>query len=382
MVTSIDKIKKNPLYYASLSSKELFHSNFLAWIWETNNECFKKILGIENDINSENYELKREYLNIDLTIVKKATTEVVVAIENKVKDIPRKEQLVEYSDKLKGLPDCKKILITMIKPGNDIEELSGWKVLQYNEVAQKLREYLQQNIICNRHKTYLEDYESLISDLSKLINSRIENINESYWFKNDKKLSDLYESIRLEDTIKKYNALKLASDVITACNEDEEIKNFIEKATEYFKNGYGINNKRPCVDFHLLSKNKKVTQIIQIEGNQYRRAIEVSGYHETDKKKLEVYIENSDKYNSDKYEWLFSPKDRHNKNNDINIYANKDRTKGTFIYSYKKIGDGIGQIPIVSLVEQIINDIKKSIKLLNSDEYINRFEIKQHSPPH
>lgn len=37
----IDSIKNNPLFVMSLHSKELFHSNFWAWLFERNHEYVK-----------------------------------------------------------------------------------------------------------------------------------------------------------------------------------------------------------------------------------------------------------------------------------------------------------------------------------------------------
>ena len=54
MENLIDKLKNNPLHYMSLGSKELFHSNFWAWLIDYNKrfvECF--FPGF--DVNSINY---------------------------------------------------------------------------------------------------------------------------------------------------------------------------------------------------------------------------------------------------------------------------------------------------------------------------------------
>jgi hypothetical protein len=101
------KLKKNPLFYVSQASKELFHSNFWEWLAEINicetvqifsdkieldnvlrckrehNQKFKVVAG--EDIKSKN----------DFVIFKSngKKEEPVVVIENKVKDFPYQEQL-------------------------------------------------------------------------------------------------------------------------------------------------------------------------------------------------------------------------------------------------------------------------------------------------
>ena len=77
----IKKLKKSPMFNLSLSSKELFHSNFLAWIAEDEDtkELFESILelfGLEKEtaqdyakgIRDSHYIVKREYHNFDFCI--------------------------------------------------------------------------------------------------------------------------------------------------------------------------------------------------------------------------------------------------------------------------------------------------------------------------
>ena len=101
----IQSLKGNPMFHLSLGSKELFHSNFLEFLWEENKLSFFMmlcaILGEENEhiiqmINSqEEYILSREKKKFDICIYHKDDeTEIYdVIIENKVKSIPYKTQL-------------------------------------------------------------------------------------------------------------------------------------------------------------------------------------------------------------------------------------------------------------------------------------------------
>lgn len=122
----IDKIaeglKNNFLFQASLGSKELFHSNMLAWILEQQNKegefealkmFIKSISGIEvGEIYGgefPNFRIERESMKIDLTIKwreDKSLNEAnknywnLIFIENKMKSIPTIKQLSEYDDKI------------------------------------------------------------------------------------------------------------------------------------------------------------------------------------------------------------------------------------------------------------------------------------------
>ena len=68
METIITKLKNNPIFSMSLGSKELFHSNFLEYLWNVNREAFisiinefnKKYESINLLSNNQKYELGRE----------------------------------------------------------------------------------------------------------------------------------------------------------------------------------------------------------------------------------------------------------------------------------------------------------------------------------
>jgi hypothetical protein len=119
----IDKIaeglKNNFLFQASLGSKELFHSNMLAWILEHQNEkkqfealslfikeVAKLDVGIITDENTP--IIAREQNKIDLTIKwKEGDNWNLIFIENKMKSIPTSKQLEEYDDKIDVLKHTK-----------------------------------------------------------------------------------------------------------------------------------------------------------------------------------------------------------------------------------------------------------------------------------
>lgn len=104
------QLRKSPMFQLSLSSKELFHSNFLYWISQISPMMFQYVivkLFKENGHSAqlgkwpENYVVKREYSNFDLCVlINSDTSETVwLVIENKVKSIPLLSQIKEYSDK-------------------------------------------------------------------------------------------------------------------------------------------------------------------------------------------------------------------------------------------------------------------------------------------
>lgn len=93
-INKIIELKSSPIFNLSLSSKELFHSNFIAWICDNYPNEFGNILINKFNLDVECKEIistKREAKNLDLIIEFKS---IKLIIENKVKSVPNKDQLI------------------------------------------------------------------------------------------------------------------------------------------------------------------------------------------------------------------------------------------------------------------------------------------------
>ena len=93
---SINYLEKSPIFASSLGSKELFHSNIWAYLIEQNTRylnVFFKGLDIENDPDVKK-EVYREKLNMDVIVEVESD---VFVIENKIKSLPREDQLKDYA---------------------------------------------------------------------------------------------------------------------------------------------------------------------------------------------------------------------------------------------------------------------------------------------
>ncbi len=138
VISAYEYLKTSPMFKLSLSSKELFHSNFLEWLSNVDQKAFQRLIldmaGIEeNDYNWPTvWRVKREYNNFDLCVVaydqygKDNDNEkidddddfrILFVIENKVKSIPYKEQLERYAREAE-----EKKLAYWKNRGNDIFE--------------------------------------------------------------------------------------------------------------------------------------------------------------------------------------------------------------------------------------------------------------------
>ena len=124
----LERLEQSSTFHLSLGSKELFHSNFLYWLsivdWNAFMQVARKLAGVErfwweeqykrSDNRDENeIEVRRESRNFDLSIhirVEQKRDEdnssfikskwiPVFVLENKMKSLPRQDQLQEYTEK-------------------------------------------------------------------------------------------------------------------------------------------------------------------------------------------------------------------------------------------------------------------------------------------
>ena len=104
----IKELKNSPIFNMSLSGKELFHSNFLAWIGIAYPKVFKSFWS--NTPDQELGPVDREKGNIDLSF---KIGRKPYYIENKVKSQPYEAQLEKYTNK------CLKEWKKLTQPNNE-----------------------------------------------------------------------------------------------------------------------------------------------------------------------------------------------------------------------------------------------------------------------
>lgn len=269
MKTFVEKLKNNPIFQLSLSSKELFHSNFLAWLAEGDNtRCvFNKVMQTWLDDKNWEYkpnemEVKREYNHFDFCVCDKlsidgndVTGSVQVVLENKFKSIAYKAQLVDYKDRTKTLneegyknkykaeeankgnilprgwrdevehPNTKYILLTLADNFLDKDEILslGWKIVTYAEYAKLLRTIigeLKDDEIKGNKAFYVEliaQYCNFIEMFSEHINECLDNVKENnYW---DILKNDDFTAVRCNDIWQKVVMHKYAQELFKLTQE-------------------------------------------------------------------------------------------------------------------------------------------------------------------
>jgi hypothetical protein len=332
-MTEIEKIaenlKNNFLFQASLGSKELFHSNMLAWILEQkNNEGEFEALRIFIEMileektgkikDEHNPIIAREENKIDLTIKWKSGKDSnFIFIENKMKSIPTKEQLNEYerkisqlvaesTKKLKGknkiLENEKKVdtkqhkfLLTPFFSAVNSDS-NDWKNITYSieiiDFLKEIKDFEFKKAEETNINMMIEKYISFLAIQNEILTylklDKLDNFKQrSYDFysknmvQNDDKLDKLISveeqdeehymthvrSLRLHDLVLKLAHSNLANLLMEEFNKAKEKGGLKENYIfqDSFTNSSGLNSVRT-----EIIGGKKIFLGIQLQGNQFR----------------------------------------------------------------------------------------------------------------
>ena len=164
------KLEGSPMFKLSLSSRELFHSNFLEWLSNVDKDSFRRLINTMSGLGEDDpwpavWRVKREFKNFDLCVVaydkySEDTDEkieddpdfrLLFVLENKVKSIPYQEQLQEYTEKATSFNEAywgraaksyiQGILQEKIKESQELRlhkvEQSVWTVQRKNKQLKK-----------------------------------------------------------------------------------------------------------------------------------------------------------------------------------------------------------------------------------------------------
>ena len=261
----------------SLGSRELFHSDFLSWLFETYPEALQHVF----DLHLDGFKVERERQHLDLVISEKESKLPLLIIENKVKSYPDRAQLERYNKKF---PETeKRILLTLVHPNFDLP--SPWQELLYKDLAQLLWNWFEGAEVIQEHRQYILDYITLIGHLSTVAiecfsPQRIRENN--FWFEKSQKHN--LSKIGFAQTLQKFQAeaLKdfmsqtvfdtlgetalplLVSSVAKGCEKD------------HVKVWSALFNNTPCVTFVPVIAKPNLDGLrfeIQIQGTQYRRLV-------------------------------------------------------------------------------------------------------------
>lgn len=135
------ELDAEPLFHASLGSKELFHSNFLAWFVNHHGEAARAVFQSwsRTEPGSSAERTDRERRHLDLVIRLQDLAPII--IENKVFSPPRDTQLTEYAEDVASrfAPTPEFVLLSLSDPRWPAgqRELGGqlWRYRSYGDLG-------------------------------------------------------------------------------------------------------------------------------------------------------------------------------------------------------------------------------------------------------
>lgn len=209
ILKNLNDLSSNPMFMLSMTSRELFHSNFWAWILKQYPKVFTQVFYEEYDGKSD-IKIHREKFNIDLLI---EVGEKFIIIENKLKSIPCKDQLNKYWAKVKT--DNKKlILVSYFKPLFRMEE--NWEYLSYEDLCKRLQKYLSEtapSYIDKDDEVFITSYVKFLKLLNQFQNNIELNSNDTmgklWGIIKDKEIQDKLNEINFEKTFQRAFMTKL-----------------------------------------------------------------------------------------------------------------------------------------------------------------------------
>jgi hypothetical protein len=201
---------KNPNIFEilSITKKEIRHSNFLAWLLDSNGthglgnlflQKFLRVIAKSDklieldeldipDINHNDVEIRREWNNIDILII---FDDLVICIENKIDSMDHSNQLRKYRDLVTDrFPNKKRKAFIYLSPTgaspNDSNESKFYSELSYFEIIDFCQGLIKLygESMNPRVRTYLQDYIQTLN--STLMNESKANKLADKIYKNHK----------------------------------------------------------------------------------------------------------------------------------------------------------------------------------------------------
>ena len=382
MENTIKALKSSPIFNLSLSSKELFHSNFIAWlISEYPNEMwriFSKYTSLETSkykIKKDSVDREQKHIDIMFDVVEIGGEEkkpIKIIIENKVKSLPYIEQLEKYAETFQNAI-C--ILLTLSEPEHlttDSKVIKTkhqeWHIITYsmfvNELSSIDFNYQLSNNVDDQnpvyHKKILKDYINFVNLLVEINEkTKINNLNEQFdWYGStfnalDKiRLADFYIKKKCENM-----ALLIKTEIKKLGVGDEKsitVSSSIVRST----NG----------EFRLYYEfNDRVFVSMEVSRMYYRKLVYVRNKYEKNKKTVKY----KKQYNANDEVFPFYK--------NLNWFSFENIPNGKRDLSYKSRGDfnSFGDAKYVqcklnesNTIEDIINYFKEDFQFIVSKSNI------------
>ena len=257
---------KEPLFHFSLTSKELFHSNFLAWLAERWPEQvvshFEPMLQPNADRTGAAPE--REYRHFDLVLRFDGFEPLI--IENKVFSIPRLKQLRDYSesiDRVATLSSATRCLLSPVAP-DWLPNAKGWVHFGYIQLIDRLKDLapLLADATVYEAET-VDSYVRMMKAILLVIDHATRNVERDS-FQLPSIVQVELEKVRLAD-----GCGKLRADAIRGLLETRLAN---EGHLESFKIESSLTRKKPLIEVFFAASDD-VDVGWQLQESQWRLAI-------------------------------------------------------------------------------------------------------------
>ena len=279
----LQRLNCSPLFAISLSGKELSHSNFWAWLLKQEVEGKHPFIEVfipdfyQNGCTSISVEREKKHVDLTITYKNKANETEVLIIENKIKSIPTKEQLIRYEEEL-GKQDLTVTgILTGLYATLDIQDLGKWSFLSYQEIAKRIMN-IQKLHATMDFADYILQYAENIEVLYDLFQNKMEQ-NKGKYIIGDEDL----EKIRYSDIYVKLKGSEFMEEINKRLTF-EAYKDWSKPVC-----GLSFNHKKPTLSIVFSQRidgdpAKEIGMIgVQIEGDQFRiygGASQEGDYHE------------------------------------------------------------------------------------------------------
>lgn len=283
----IKKLEKSALFNLSLSSKELFHSNFLYWFGQNYPEEFGQMfihfLNEQPD-DTRIISISREKENVDLIF--QYTNQQEIVLENKVKSVPYFGQLKKYTSN--HVVSRNYVLLSLSEPlffySNKEIRINGtvWHYMNYSELSDQLKKVVV-NIKDPYHRYLIDDYIVFVEGLTG-VNTLCMVEEDDFFDFHSLKEDQVYQQlmkIRLHDFYLKKKYESLAYEVFKKIKGlGKQVRDFgqdlkWEDNPDKIYICFGMTNAQGLMDLKYRVTRDLVLGI-QVQGEHYRMFVEDS----------------------------------------------------------------------------------------------------------
>lgn len=295
-----EALMASPLFQLSLSSKELFHSNFLYWLGKQYPRLFVAICkawGCSTDWEDSGWHIRREYKHFDLCV--ETGGQVVLVLENKVKSLPVKKQLDEY--RAKAGDACRDFILLSLAtvfPDRKAVEVEGtWRIKSYQELHDVLFQLKEQSVCRPYDRALVEDYGSFVKNLHDLSRCWIPSGESRFLLSAEAR--ETGERLRIRDLQDKFRYSYLCQSLNEHLRKSESWKEVLPgmdidsiakdgRCLDAVFTNWGFTHGLGLLEAKIKINDRYVL-LVQLQGNRYCRGIEWIG--ESAKKRHEVLWE-------------------------------------------------------------------------------------------